>query len=161
MTVTKVDKDVDNLTLTLVADFDAPVDKVWQLWADPRQLERWWGPPTYPATFQDHDLSPGGSVTYYMTSPEGEKYHGWWRVTSVDAPTSLEFVDGFADQNGAHVADMPETSVRMQLSERGGGTRMELHSTFATKEQMEQLDTMGMTEGLTLAVGQMDALLAA
>jgi uncharacterized protein YndB with AHSA1/START domain len=161
MTVTNVDKDVDNLTLTLVADFDAPVEKVWQLWADPRKLERWWGPPTYPARFQQHDLSPGGSVTYYMTSPEGEKYHGWWRVTSVDAPKSLEFADGFADQNGAPVADMPVTSVRMQLTERDGGTRMELRSTFDTKEQMEQLDTMGMTEGLTLAVGQMDALLAA
>ena len=161
MTVTNVDKDVDNLTLTLVADFDAPVDKVWQLWADPRKLERWWGPPTYPATFQDHDLSPGGSVTYCMTSPEGEKFHGWWRITSVDAPKSLEFVDGFADQNGAPVADMPATSVRMQLTERDGGTRMEMRSVFDTKEQMEQLDTMGMTEGLTLAVGQMDALLTA
>ena len=161
MTVTNVDKDVDNLTLTLVADFDASVEKVWQLWADPRKLEGWWGPPTYPATFQAHDLSPGGSVTYYMTSPEGEKYHGWWRITSVDAPKSLEFVEGFADQNGAPVSDMPSTSVRMQLTERDGGTRMELRSSFDTKEHMEQLDTMGMTEGLTLAVGQMDALLAA
>jgi len=161
MTVTNVDKDVDNLTLTLVADFDAPAEKVWQLWADPRKLERWWGPPSYPATFREHDLSPGGGVTYYMTSPEGEKYHGWWRVTSVDPPKSLEFVDGFADQDGAPADGMPATSVLVQLTEHDGGTRMELRSSFDTKEQMEQLDTMGMTEGLTLAVGQMDALLAA
>ena len=161
MTVTNVDKDVDNLTLTLVADFDAPAEKVWQLWADPRKLERWWGPPSYPATFREHDLSPGGGVTYYMTSPEGEKYHGWWRVTSVDPPKSLEFVDGFADQDGAPADGMPVTSVLVHLTEHDGGTRMELRSSFDTKEQMEQLDTMGMTEGLTLAVGQMDALLAA
>jgi hypothetical protein len=32
--------------LVLVAEFDAPIERVWQLWADPRQLERWWGPPT-------------------------------------------------------------------------------------------------------------------
>ena len=44
MSVTSVDKDFDNLTLTLVADFDAPLESVWQLWADPRLLERWWGP---------------------------------------------------------------------------------------------------------------------
>ena len=37
MTVTSVDKDFDDLTLTLVADFDAPIERVWQLWADPRQ----------------------------------------------------------------------------------------------------------------------------
>ena len=62
MSVTSVDKDYDNPTTTLVADFDAPIDEVWQLWADPRKLERWWGPPTYPATFEKHDLAPGGRL---------------------------------------------------------------------------------------------------
>ena len=42
MSVTSVDKDFESLTLTLVADFDARTERVWQLWADPRQLERWW-----------------------------------------------------------------------------------------------------------------------
>jgi uncharacterized protein YndB with AHSA1/START domain len=32
-------KDFDSLSLTLVAEFDAPIERVWQLWADPRQLE--------------------------------------------------------------------------------------------------------------------------
>jgi hypothetical protein len=57
--------------------------------------------------------------------------------------------------------DMPTTSVVVQLSEHGDGTRMELRSEFDTREQMEQLDAMGMTEGLREAVGQMDGLLAA
>jgi uncharacterized protein YndB with AHSA1/START domain len=161
MSVTSVDKNLDSLTLTLIADFDATADRVWQLWSDPRQLERWWGPPTYPATFEAHDLTPGGEATYYMTSPEGERFRGWWRITSVDAPKSLEFVDGFADQDGTHSADLPTTAIRMQLSDHEGGTRMELRSTYDSREQMEQLVTMGMEEGLTLAVGQMDALLAA
>lgn len=160
MTVTRVDKDFDNLTLTLVADFAAPVDRVWQLWADPRRLERWWGPPTWPATFVDHDLAPGGSVTYYMTGPDGEKARGWWQITSVTPPTSLEFVDGFADDAGQPAADMPTTTVRMQLAEHDGGTRMELSSAFDSREQMDQLVAMGMVEGLQGAIGQMDALLA-
>ena len=53
MSVVSVEKDVDGLSLTLVADFDAPIERVWELWADPRQLERWWGPPTYPATVDE------------------------------------------------------------------------------------------------------------
>jgi uncharacterized protein YndB with AHSA1/START domain len=161
MSVTNIDKDFDSLTLTLVADFDAPPERVWQLWADPRQLERWWGPPNYPATFQQHDLTPGGQATYFMTSPEGQRYHGWWRVSSVDAPKSLEFTDGFADEEGKPTAEMPTTRVQMQLTERVGGTRMELRSVFDTREDMEKLDNMGMPEGLRLAVGQMDDLLAA
>lgn len=160
MSVTSVDKDFDSLTLTLTADFAAPAKEVWELWADPRNLERWWGPPTHPATFEEHDLTPGGTVTYFMTGPEGEKYRGYWRVTAVDAPTSLEFDDGFADDSGAPIESMPVTSSRMELSENEGGTRMELRSVFDSREQMEQLDQMGMAEGLTLAIGQMDALLA-
>src|SRR5436853_623354 len=78
----------------------AAVERAWQLWADPRQLERWWGPPTYPATVVDHDLSPGGRVTYFMTGPEGDKAGGWWEVAAVDPPRRLEFTDGFADGNG-------------------------------------------------------------
>jgi uncharacterized protein YndB with AHSA1/START domain len=160
MSITSIDKDFDNLTLTLVADFDAPIDRVWQLWADPRLLERWWGPPTYPATMEQHDLTPGAEVTYYMTGPDGQKHRGWWRVTSVDPPRSLEFTDGFADQDGTPVDDMPISTVHMQLTEHDGRTRMELRSTFESREQMQQLIDMGTAEGLQQAVGQMDALLA-
>jgi uncharacterized protein YndB with AHSA1/START domain len=160
MSITRIDKDFDNLTLTLVADFDAPSERVWQLWADPRKLERWWGPPSHPATVEEHDLTPGGDVTYFMTGPDGQKYRGWWRVTSVDPPKSMEFTDGFADQDGKPAAEMPTTTVQMRLTEHDGGTRMELRSVFDSLEQMEQLVRMGVAEGLEQAVGQMDALLA-
>jgi uncharacterized protein YndB with AHSA1/START domain len=43
MTVTAVRKDPQALTMTLEAEFDTSAERVWQLWADPRQLERWWG----------------------------------------------------------------------------------------------------------------------
>jgi uncharacterized protein YndB with AHSA1/START domain len=160
MSVTSLDKDLDRLAITLVADFDAPMERVWELWADPRLLERWWGPPGYPATFEEHDLAPGGGVTYFMTGPEGERFRGWWRVTSVDPPRSLDFTDGFADEDGTPAADMPIHTVEMRLTARDGGTRMELRSSFESRDQMQQLLDMGMLEGLRQAVGQMDALLA-
>jgi uncharacterized protein YndB with AHSA1/START domain len=161
MTVTSVEKDFDRLTITLVAEFDAPIERVWELWADPRQLERWWGPPTYPATVEQHDLNPGGDVSYFMTGPDGDKARGWWRISSVNPPKSLEFVDGFADDEGKPVADMPTMTVQMQLTDNDGGTRMEVRSLFATREHMDQIVEMGGVEGLQASVGQMDALLAA
>jgi uncharacterized protein YndB with AHSA1/START domain len=159
MSVTRVEKDFDSLTFTLVADFDAPIDQVWRLWADPRLLERWWGPPTHPATVEVHDLTPGGEVTYHMTGPQGEKSRGWWRITSVDPPKSLEFTDGFADQDGTPIADMPTTRVRMQLTGHDGGTRMELRSVFDSREHMERMVRLGAMDVLAQTVGQMDALL--
>ena len=161
MSVISVDKDFDSLTLTLVAEFDAPIERVWELWADPRRLERWWGPPSYPATVERHDLAPGGDVTYFMTGPTGQKNRGWWRVTSVDPPKSLEFTDGFADPDGTPVAGMPTTRVQVQLSERRGGTRMVLRSIFDSRDHMDQVVNIGAPEVLRESVGQMDALLAA
>jgi uncharacterized protein YndB with AHSA1/START domain len=160
MTVTRVDKDYESLTLTLVAEFDAPIEGVWQLWADPRQLERWWGPPTYPATVESHDLTAGGEVTYVMTSPDGGKSRGWWRITSVDPPNSLVFTDGFADQDGAPLAAMPTTAIHVRLSEHAGGTRMVLRSVFDSREHMERIVDMGAADVLRQTVGQIDALLA-
>ena len=108
MTVTHVEKDFDSLTLTLIAEFDAPPEQVWQLWADPRLLERWWGPPGHPATVERHDLTPGGEVAYAIAGPKGKAARGWWRITSVDPPTSLEFVDGWADQDGTPDPSRPD-----------------------------------------------------
>jgi len=160
MSVTSIDKDLDGLTFTLVADFDAPIERVWDLWADPRKLERWWGPPTYPATFEQHDLSPGGEAAYFMTGPDGDKPRGWWRVTTVEPPRRLSFTDGFADEDGKPSDYMPVSTVEMRLTEHDDGTRMALRSSFESREQMEQLLDMGMAEGLEQSVGQMDALLA-
>jgi uncharacterized protein YndB with AHSA1/START domain len=83
MTVTAVRKDPQALSLTLDAEFDASPERVWQLWADPRQLERWWGPPTYPATITKHELRPGGRVEYHMTGPDGDQPHAYWDVDEV------------------------------------------------------------------------------
>jgi uncharacterized protein YndB with AHSA1/START domain len=160
MTVIDVRKDPESLTMTITAEFDAPVDRVWQVWANPRLLERWWGPPTYPATVVDHDLRPGGAVSYFMTGPEGDKHHGWWRILTVDAPHGLTFEDGFADDAGTPNADLPTTATRVTLDESPSGrTRMSLVTTFSALEQMEQLVSMGMEEGITAAMGQIDLLL--
>ena len=160
MPVISSTKNLEALSFTLVAEFDAGVERVWQLWEDPRQLERWWGPPTWPATFEQFEFQSGGKAGYYMTGPEGEKAGGWWRFTAIQAPNKLEFDDGFADENGAPVDDLGITHATVSLEEAGGRTRMTIVSTFESEEQMEQMVQMGMEEGMREAVGQIDAILS-
>ena len=160
MTITSVDTDYDSLTITLIADFDNPIDQVWELWSDPRKLERWWGPPGYPATVEKHALTPGGEVTYFMTGPEDDQYPGMWRVTSVDPPTSLQFTDACADSDAARLEDSPIIEISVQLLEHEGGTRMKMRMTFETRDDMERVVDRGTVEGLQQAISQMDGLLA-
>jgi uncharacterized protein YndB with AHSA1/START domain len=161
MTVTAVRKDPQTLSMTLTAEFDATPERVWQLWADPRQLERWWGPPTYPATFTKHDLTPGSRSVYHMTGPEGDQPHGYWDIVSADPPRSLVINDGFADDTGEPDPSYPISGAEVTIEAIGAGrTRMIIDSTFPTVEAMEQMLAMGMEQGLTDAVGQIDALLS-
>jgi uncharacterized protein YndB with AHSA1/START domain len=161
MTVTAVRKDTNALTLTIDAEFDAAPDRVWQLWADPRQLERWWGPPTYPATVTSHELKPGGRVEYHMTGPEGDQPRGYWEITEVEPPHRLEFRDGFANDDGTPNNDMPVNTARVTIEEIGDGrSRMSIQSIYPSTSAMEQQLAMGMEEGLKQAVGQIDAILA-
>ncbi len=161
MTVTDIQKDVSGLTLTVTSRFDATPARMWQIWADPRQLERWWGPPTYPATVVEHDFREGGRVTYFMTSPEGDKYHGWWKIKLIEIEKSLLFEDGFGDDTGTPNQDMPTTITTMTLTSAGNDrTEMTTTTQFESVEAMEQLIEMGMIEGLVSALSQVTLLLS-
>lgn len=161
MPVTDITKDIDSRTITITAHFAAPVERVWALYADPRQLEKVWGPPSHPATFVEHALEPGGRMSYYMTGPEGERFGGWWEVTAVDEPRSFSFRDGFADADLNPVPDMPVSENVYAFEAADGGTRAVFTSTYATAEALQQVVDMGVEEGATGAINQIDAFLAA
>lgn len=160
MPVIDVKQDLDNLTLTITADFAAPVARIWQIYADPRQLEKIWGPPTYPATVVDHDFTPGGLVTYYMTGPEGDKHAGYWRITAVDEPKSLSFIDGFADQDLNPDPAMPVCTNVYTFVEHDGGTRATYVSTYESAEGLQKVLDMGVIEGTSSAINQIDDLVS-
>ncbi len=161
MPVTDVSHDLDARTLTIVADFACPPKRIWEVYADPRQLEQVWGPPTYPATFVDHDLTPGGRMHYYMTSPEGEKFYGYWEVEAVDEPHQFTFEDGFAlDEEFTKNPDLPVGGNAYSFAEHDGGTRATFVSTYATAEALQQVLDMGVVEGASSAINQIDDLIA-
>ena len=160
MPITSVTRDPEALTMTVVADFAADLQRLWQVYVDPRQLERFWGPPEYPATFTRHDAVPGGRSTYRMSGPNGESHGGYWEWISVDALKSFEVRDGFASPDGEPNDQMPSMRMHFVLQETGGGSRVTTTTYFASLEELEQLVEMGMEEGLRSAMGQMDTVLA-
>jgi uncharacterized protein YndB with AHSA1/START domain len=160
VTVTGVSKDRDQLTMSMTTEFNVSVERAWELWNDPRQLERWWGPPMFPATVVDHDLTTGGLVTYYMTGPQGEQPWGKWDVQLVDAPRRLEVKHSFTDDQGNVIDGMPTMDYHVQIVERPtGGVVMTILTKFPSIEALDQLLAMQMEEGLTQALGQMDTIL--
>lgn len=160
MPVLSVEKDLDVPSLTVTAEFAAPIDRVWALYADSEQLQRHWGPPGWPARFLRHDFVPGGGSHYVMVGPDGERAYGVWRVVAVDAPRSFELDDAFADEQATPNEELGWTRMAATLTPTDAGTRVVFVSTFPSREQLQRMLDMGMEEGLTLAMGQIDGILA-
>jgi len=160
MPLSSVVNDPEALTLTVVADFPVPVERLWNAYADPRQLEKFWGPPEYPAKFTRHDLFPGGRSHYVMTGPEGDKAPGFWEFLAVDPGKSFEVRDGFADESGKANTAMPSMRMVFAFEATEGGSRVTTATHFGSAEQLEQLLAMGMDEGMRAAMGQIDGVLA-
>jgi uncharacterized protein YndB with AHSA1/START domain len=160
MPVTNVVHDDAALTLTIEAEFAAPVERIWQVYADPRQLEQIWGPPTYPATVVEHDFRPGGRVHYYMTGPEGDKHAGWWEITALDEPHSFTFDDGFSDLDFNPAPHMPVSHNVYSFESTERGTKATYVATYESAEALQKVLDMGVVEGASLAINQIDILVA-
>jgi uncharacterized protein YndB with AHSA1/START domain len=160
MPVTSVTTEPEALTMTLVADFPVDVERLWGAFADPRKLERFWGPPGYPATFGTYDLRPGGFAHYWMTSPEGQRFHARWDFTEVEEPHRIVAIDSFADEQGAVDPSIPSGRMTLSFQSTATGSRFTAVSASETLEALEQVLAMGQVEGMRQAIGQLDTVLA-
>ena len=158
MPVTDITTDADNLTMTLVADVAAPVDRLWRAFTQPAQLERFWGPPGWPATFTRFDFTPGGRAQYAMSSPQGEKSRGTWEFIAIDEGRSFEVLDAFADENGEPMEQFPAMRMVFSFDATDTGSRLTNVTYFTSAEGLEQVIAMGAIEGSRLAMGQLDAV---
>jgi uncharacterized protein YndB with AHSA1/START domain len=158
MTRITTSTNADDLSMTLVAEFAAAPERLWKLWEDPRQLERWYGPQPYPATFTRYEFEPGGQCRYTMTGPENFLHYGWWRIDALDAPRRIEFVNGLAGTDGEPVPGLEPVAGVVTFEPIATGTRMTVRCQFADAGAMDEL-AMGMQEGMSVAIGQIDALL--
>jgi uncharacterized protein YndB with AHSA1/START domain len=160
VSVTSVQKDPQNLTMTVTAEFDAAPERVWQLWEDPRQFERWWGAPGYPAKAMTLDLRSGGKVEFHLSGPDGDTPNNVWEVVEADHPHTLVLRDAIVDENDVPVDEGPSRfTVRFEPLEQGR-TRMSIESKFPSAEALEVAIDMDMDKMLEWNIGQMEAILA-
>jgi uncharacterized protein YndB with AHSA1/START domain len=160
MSVTNVEKDPEALTMTVTADLDAPVERVWRLWADPRQFEKWWGPPGYPATVVDYDLRAGGLITFFVAGDDGERHDSTWEVVAAEPPRRLELRDADVDADGRPNDGNAMTAMIITIDDRDDGRAvMAIRTHFDSLAGMEQVLAMGIEEGMRIVFSQIDAVL--
>lgn len=160
MAVVSVDKDLDTGTMTVASEHPVPLKDLWDAFLDPRQIERFWGPPTYPARFTRHDGFVGGASAYAMTGPDGDISAGRWDWVALNPYESFEVVDSFAHPDGSLNTDLPAMKMQFQFADLGDGrSRLTNTTFFDDPAQLAEVLEMGMEEGALSAMAQVDAVL--
>jgi uncharacterized protein YndB with AHSA1/START domain len=99
-------------------------------------------------------------MNYFMTGPEGEKFAGYWTITAVDEPRTFSFEDGFADLDFNPNPDMPVATNVYTFTEHHGRTHATYVATYDTAEGLQKVLEMGVVEGASTAINQIDELVA-
>lgn len=161
MTLRQIDRNAEAKTMVITADLKATITDVWRLWANPRLLERWWGPPGFPATFGHHDLTPGDTIIYFMSGLDGgDRFDGTWTVVGVEPLARLVLEDAIVEDDGTPSDGNSMTRMEIDFEAAGATTGMILTTHFDSVEGMEQHIATGTAEGMMACTSQIDALLA-
>jgi len=91
--------------LTITRLFNAPRERVWQAWSDPKLIKRWWGPKNFTAPHVDIDFRVDGKYLLCMrgaVKPGGDEQNFWSTgvYREIIKPEKIAVTDSFADENG-------------------------------------------------------------
>lgn len=143
--------------LVITRNFDAPRERVFKAWTEPKRVVNWWGPKGFTTPFCRIDLRPGGVFHYCMRSPEGRDYWGMGVYREIVPPERLVYTDSFSDAEGKPVppahygmsASHPaETLVTATFAGHGDRTTLTVMHSIPESSEVYEECRQGWTEML-------------
>ncbi|WP_242929177.1 SRPBCC family protein [Pontibacter vulgaris] len=151
----------ENKTITVKREFAAELPLVWDAYTKSEILDQWWAPKPWKARTKTMDFREGGYWHYAMVGPEGEEHWALANYKTIDPKKRFTALDGFADAEGVVNTEMPQSKWEVSFTPKEEVTLVENLITFDDLAQLETTIQMGFKEGLTMAMENLDTLLAA
>jgi uncharacterized protein YndB with AHSA1/START domain len=136
--------------------FDAPRASLWDAFADPEKLAKWWGPHGWETTIKTFEFRPQGTWHYGMKcvdENQGEFFgqESWGKAifSEIEEPEKIVYKDAFADADGNTNDTMPVGVTTIEFSENDGKTRVMSRTKYDKPEELEAVTNMGMEEGFS------------
>lgn len=156
---TQIVKDLENKNLTVVREFNAPLNDVWNAWTKSELLDLWWAPKPWKAKTKTMDFRVGGSWLYAMVGPDDSKHWSRNNFLSIDTNKSFATSNFFCDEQGNKNAEMPGVAKwKNGFGAIATGTKVTVELTFDTEAAIKKLVEMGFEAGFTMALGNLDEL---
>ena len=151
----------ENKTITVKREFAAELPLVWDAYTKSEILDQWWAPKPWKSRTKTMDFREGGHWHYAMVGPEGEEHWALANYKTIDPKRRFTALDGFADADGVINTQMPQSKWEVSFTPEDDFTLVENRITFDDLAQLETTIQMGFKEGLTMAMENLDQILAA
>lgn len=112
----------------------APRARVWNAFADPALLARWWGPAGFSSSFEVFELRPGGQWRFVMHGPDGTDHPNECRFTEVLELQRIVF---------EHRSE-PRFEMTLTFTDHGERTALGWRQRFATAEDCRRIAPIAM-----------------
>jgi len=149
-----------NNTIKVKREFDANPEQVWNAWTNPEILNQWWAPKPWKTDTKEMDFKPGGRWLYAMRGPEGEEHWSFSDYTSISPKDNFQFSDGFCDNEGNVNDETPKSEWNIDFKDLGNSTLVDVKIKYDSLKDLEAFIQMGFKEGFTMAMENLDKLLA-
>jgi uncharacterized protein YndB with AHSA1/START domain len=126
-TLTETDQTTADREIVISRLINAPRERVFAAWTDPRQVGHWWGPQGFTTTTQAMDVRPGGAWRYIMHGPDGVDYANLITYSEVARPERLAYAHGSGEGDDPH-----QFTTVVTFADEGGQTRLTMRSIFAS-----------------------------
>lgn len=153
-----IDKETNTVRVT--REFAANLDIVWDAWTNPEILDQWWAPKPYKAVTKSMDFREGGTWLYYMQGPEGDIHWCKNDYQTINLKISYSGLDAFCDEDGNENTEMPRTLWTNTFEPGESTTTVHIVAKYPSLAHLEKIMEMGFKEGFTMAMGNLDDLLA-
>ncbi|MFA6278330.1 MAG: SRPBCC domain-containing protein [Pedobacter sp.] len=152
--------DKQNNTINIKREFAADRPTVWDYYTKSELLDQWWMPSPWKSRTKSMDFREGGKWHYAAVGPNGEEH---WSITSyvkIEPKSMFLAHDAFGDADGNINIQMPQSKWTMNFSDMDKNTLVHGIMQFSDLAQLEQTIAMGFKEGLTMAMENLDTILA-
>lgn len=135
----------DGLAFTITRTFDAPPDRVFQMWSDPAHFSKWCVPSDIAIADQTMDFREGGGFGSTMTAPDGTLYRPRCTYTEIVENERIVFTHAWLQDDGAMI---PQTIVTVTFKDMGGRTELTLQQAPFTSQDSRDGHREGWAETL-------------
>jgi uncharacterized protein YndB with AHSA1/START domain len=151
---------VDKATKTVFVsrEFDAHLSLVWDAFTRPEILDQWWAPKPWVSKTKFMNFKVGGRRFYAMVGPEGQERWLIQEFTSISPKTNFKMSSAFADKD--ENPELPGSDWDLNFSEQNGTTKVSISIKNESLARMEKMIETGFKEGFTMALNNLENLLA-